>query len=116
MKRMIWRFAFGFLLAAELLAQESPPRPPLGPLTLRDAVDFAATNYPAIRAALAEISESESAIDVAKTAYLPEAILRFEVNRATRNNVFGLWLVPGGRGSGDRQDQHDLALGQRSHP
>ena len=95
MKRMIWRFVFGFLLAADMLAQESPPRPPLGPLTLRDAVDFAATNYPAIRAALAEISESESAIDVAKTAYLPEAILRFEVNRATRNNVFGL-IFPNG--------------------
>ena len=90
MKRMIWRFAFCFLLATALMAQESTPGPGPGPLTLRGAVDFAAKNYPAIRASLAEISESESAIDFAKAAYLPEATLRFDVNRATRNNVFGL--------------------------
>ena len=95
MKRMIWRFVFCFLLATGLLAQESRPGPPSGPLTLRDAVRFAAKNYPDIRAALAEISESESAIGIAKTAYLPEAILRFEVNRATRNNVFGLTFPSG---------------------
>ena len=95
MQRMIWRFAFCFLLTTGLLAQGSPPAPRPGPLTLKNAVDFAARNYPDIRAALAEISESESAIDAAKTAYLPEAILRFEVNRATRNNVFGL-IFPNG--------------------
>ena len=82
-------------MAPGLLAQESPPGPPPGPLTLRDAVDFAARNYPDIRASLAEISESESAIDVAKTAFLPEAVLRFEVNRATRKIVFGV-TVPNG--------------------
>ena len=95
MKRMIWRCAFCFLLVPGLWAQESPRGPRPGPLTLRDAVDFAAQNYPDIRASLAEISESKSAIAAAKTAYLPEAILRFEVNRATRNNVFGL-IFPNG--------------------
>jgi outer membrane protein TolC len=53
-------------------------------------VELAARNYPAIRASLAEIASADGGIDLAKTAYLPQAGLRLGVNRATRNNVFGL--------------------------
>ena len=39
---------------------------------------------------MAEVNAAEHGIDLAKTAYLPAANLRLGVNRATRNNVFGL--------------------------
>lgn len=78
------------LLAAALPAQVAEPGRPQGPLTLATAVRLAARNYPAIRASLAEVEAARSGVDLAKTAYLPHAGLRLGVNRATRNNVFGL--------------------------
>ena len=84
-------FAQGTVLAHKpLLAQDTRPAPPTQPLTLKQAVDYAARNYPAIQVSLAEVNAAEHGIDLAKTAYLPAAHLRLGVNRATRNNVFGL--------------------------
>jgi outer membrane protein TolC len=52
-----------------------------------------------VRAAAAEFSAADQNLGVAKKAYLPDADLYFQWNRATRNNVFGLVLpsasVPG---------------------
>lgn len=62
------------------------------PLTLKAAVEYARTHYPAIRAALADTAAAESGISLARTAYLPRADLLLQFNRATRNNVFGLIL------------------------
>lgn len=78
-----------------LSGQEQPAERPSGPLTIQAAVDLAARNYPAIRASLAEVGVADSGIDLAKTAYLPQVGLRLGVNRATRNNVFGL-IFPNG--------------------
>ena len=83
------------LSASSAIAQVEPLERPSGPLTIEAAVELAARNYPAIRASLAEVAAAEGGIDLAKTAYLPQAGLRVGVNRATRNNVFGL-IFPNG--------------------
>lgn len=76
-------------------AQQESAAPPAGAVNLKQAVEFAAKNQPAIRASLAEVKAATSGIDLAKTAYLPKADLLLQFNRATRNNVFGL-ILPNG--------------------
>jgi len=97
--------------ASIALGQDSAPGRPSGPLTIQAAIDLAGRNYPAIRASLAEVAAAEGGVDLAKTAYLPQADLRVGVNRATRNNVFGLILpnavIPGI--SGPVQDESTIA-------
>jgi outer membrane protein len=61
-------------------------------LTLDQAVEFALSHYPAVKAVLAEASASRSGVDLARTAYLPRTDLVWQANRATRNNVFGLFF------------------------
>lgn len=75
-----------------LPASAAGQRVPDAPLTLRAAVDLALRNHPAIREARAAALATSGEIDVAQTAYLPRADLLWQVNRATRNNVFGLLL------------------------
>lgn len=62
---------------------------------MQAAVELASSNYPSIRASLAEVAAAGGGVDLAKTAYLPQADVRLGVNRATRNNVFGL-IFPNG--------------------
>jgi outer membrane protein len=71
-----------------LIAQERPN----GPLTLDDAVEIALRNHPAIREARAGSAAARADVTVAQTAYLPRLDFLWQVNRATRNNVFGLLL------------------------
>jgi len=60
------------------------------PVTIEQAVEQAAKNYPAIRASMSTVTAAESGIELAKTAYLPRTDFHYQVNRATRNNIFGL--------------------------
>jgi outer membrane protein len=60
--------------------------------TIKDAVEQARKNYPAVRASLEQAGAAAAAIDLARTAYLPRADFLGQVNRATRNNIFGLLL------------------------
>lgn len=85
-----WSVSALALLGASLPAQENAQIGPPDPLTLEAAVGFAGRNVPAVRASAARASEAEVGIDLARTAYLPRADMRLGVNRATRNNVFGL--------------------------
>lgn len=62
------------------------------PLTIGQAVEQARKQYPAIRAALEQAKSAAAGVDVARTAYLPRLDVLGQVNRATRNNVFGLLL------------------------
>ncbi|MCI0417685.1 MAG: TolC family protein [Acidobacteria bacterium] len=50
------------------------------------------SHYPSMRAALAQASAASSGVDLASTAYLPRTDLVWQANRATRNNVFGLFF------------------------
>jgi outer membrane protein len=62
------------------------------PLTIGQAVDQALGKYPAVRASLEQVAAAAAGINLARTAYLPRADFIGQVNRATRNSVFGLLL------------------------
>ena len=61
-------------------------------LTLPEAVERAVKNYPAVRASLEQAAAASAGIDVARAAYFPRTDFVAQVNRATRNNIFGLML------------------------
>ncbi len=86
--RVLYCCAVYLLQPALLCAQEAPSQP----LTLNAAVDLALGNYPAIRAAHAQVDVARAGIELARTAYLPRTDLLWQENRATRNNIFGLLL------------------------
>ncbi|MBZ5593854.1 MAG: TolC family protein [Acidobacteriia bacterium] len=72
-----------------LLAQQ--PAPPAG-LSIAQAVEAALRNYPSIRVTQEQMNAAAAGIRLAQTAYLPRIDGLAQVNRATRNNVFGLLL------------------------
>ena len=71
---------------------QSSVKPPQGPLTLDQAVDFALANYPAVRASMERALASKEGVSLSRTTYLPRTDLLWQSNRATRNNIFGLYL------------------------
>lgn len=82
-------FGAMLLIAGALPAQ---PTAPLATLTLPQAVENSLKNYPSIRVSQEQINAATAAIQLARTAYLPKVDALAQVNRATRNNVFGLLL------------------------
>src|SRR5437763_2613000 len=60
---------------------------------LDQAIDYALTNYPAIRAARERIAAARAGVSLARTSYLPRADTLWQSNRATRNNIFGLYFA-----------------------
>jgi outer membrane protein TolC len=62
------------------------------PLTMAQAVENALHNYPSIRVSQEQLNASAAGIQLARTAYLPRLDALAQMNRATRNNVFGLLL------------------------
>jgi outer membrane protein TolC len=77
------------LAASALLAQQAPPPPAL---TIMQAVQNALRNYPAVQVSQEQINAAAAGIRLARTAYLPRVDALAQINRATRNNVFGLLL------------------------
>jgi outer membrane protein TolC len=77
------------LAAGALLAQ---PAPPPASLTVMQAVQNALHNYPSVQVSQEQINAAAAGIRLARTAYLPRVDGLAQVNRATRNNVFGLLL------------------------
>ena len=61
-------------------------------LTMAQAVDSALRNYPSIQVSQEQINAAAAGIQLARTAYLPRLDTIGQINRATRNNVFGLLL------------------------
>jgi outer membrane protein len=61
-------------------------------LTLAQAVEDALRNYPSVRVSEEQVNAAAAGIRLARTAYLPRVDVLAQVNRATRNNVFGLLL------------------------
>jgi len=61
-------------------------------LTLDRAVETSIKNYPSIRVSQEQINAAASAIQLARTAYLPRVDALAQANRATRNNLFGMLL------------------------
>ena len=60
--------------------------------SLDQAIDYAFANYPAVRAALEHVSAARAGVRLARTSYLPRADTLWQANRATRNNIFGLYF------------------------
>ena len=75
------------LLLASLTPLRAQP-----PITLTQAVESALTHYPSIRVSEEQIQAAGAGIQLARTSYLPRIDALAQVNRATRNNVFGMLL------------------------
>jgi len=58
-------------------------------LTLDRALQYALDHYPAVRAAVEQVSASTAGVSVARAAYLPRLDALWQTTRATANNVFG---------------------------
>ena len=82
------------LMASVPPATAAAVQPPGGApaLTLAQAVEDALKNYPSIRVSEEQVNAAAAGIQLARTAYLPRIDTLALVNRATRNNVFGLLL------------------------
>jgi outer membrane protein len=80
--------ASGLVLPAQQVA-------PASSLTIAQAVDAALRNYPSVQVSREQINAAAAGIQLARTAYLPRIDALAQVNRATRNNVFGLLLPQG---------------------
>jgi outer membrane protein TolC len=61
-------------------------------MSLPETVSAALTAYPSVRVSNEQLQAAAASIALARTAYLPRADFLAQVNRATRNNVFGLLL------------------------
>jgi outer membrane protein TolC len=57
--------------------------------TLDRAIQYAADHYPAVRAAVEQVTATMAGITVARAAYLPRLDALWQSNRATANNIFG---------------------------
>jgi outer membrane protein TolC len=89
MRLSITLTAFAILiLTSTINAQQPAPRA----ITIAEAVDSALKTYPSISVSQEQINAAATAIDLARTSYLPRIDTLATVNRATRNNVFGLLL------------------------
>ena len=78
--------------AVGLSAQQAPQ--PSG-LTITQAVEAALRSYPSVRVSQEQVNAAAAGIRLARTAYLPKVDTLAQINRATRNNVFGLLLPQG---------------------
>jgi outer membrane protein TolC len=83
-----------FAMPALATAQPTVPPPPT-PLTLDQAMQYAAEYYPSVRVAIAQVNASIANVDIARTAYLPRLDSLWQSNRATANNIFGQLLPQG---------------------
>jgi outer membrane protein len=87
---VVW---LGIVLLGEAVGLgQSLVKPPQSPLTLDQAVDFGLANYPAVRASMERVLASKEGVGLSRTTYLPRTDLLWQSNRATRNNIFGLYL------------------------
>jgi outer membrane protein TolC len=75
-----------------LPAQQAAQPTGLAPM---QAVEAALRNYPSMQVSQEQISAAAAGIQLARTAYLPRVDALAQVNRATRNNIFGLLLPQG---------------------
>jgi outer membrane protein len=96
--RWILGIGIGYLFIAGIavvaLAQSSAAAAPVvtPDLTIAQVVQDAQQNYPAIHVSEQELNAAVANIRLARTSYLPRLDGIVEINRATRNNVFGTLL------------------------
>jgi outer membrane protein len=74
------------LNSAVMLAQSSPP------VTIGAAIEAATKDYPGVTEATARAAAATAAVDESRASYVPRLDALWQLNRASRNNVFGLLL------------------------
>ncbi len=79
-------------LVLSLIAAATPASPQPAPMTLRQAVARALERYPAVKISEERTAEAAAGIRLARTAFLPRVDVLAQLNRATRNNVYGMLL------------------------
>jgi outer membrane protein len=62
------------------------------PLTLEQAVERARQHFPRVSVARSQLDAATAAIRLARTSYLPRLDSVAQVNRATRNNIYGMLM------------------------
>jgi outer membrane protein len=80
------------------MPQSSPEQVPVSSsqgLTLQDAVQKAVAIYPTVRIALERVLAARAGVGLTRTQNLPQAIMLWQTNRSTYNNIPGL-LTPQG--------------------
>jgi len=84
-------FALLWLAAAPHAAEaQGPTAAPLpSPLTLDEALRYAADHYPSLRVAVEEITAATANVEATRTAYLPRLDALWQSNRGTVNNITG---------------------------
>jgi len=83
------------LISTRLLGQPAAPQSgtrPTRSFTVQEAVNYAMSNYPAVRAAIQSYMAARAGVGLAATSYLPNINIIWQDNRATRNNVAGVLL------------------------
>lgn len=61
-------------------------------LTLDEALNYALSHYPAVRASLEQIAAARAGVSLARAQYLPQLSGIYQDSRATQNQVPGIWL------------------------
>jgi outer membrane protein len=75
----------GAASAQTAATQSSPPKV----FTLEEALQYAADQYPTVKAAAEQVHASAAGVSVAKAGYLPRLDALWQSNRGTANNIFG---------------------------
>ncbi len=73
-------------------AQQQTNAPGVRQFTVQEAVDYALTNYPAVRAAMEQYNASRAGVGLAKTAYIPRLDTVWQGDRGSRESVLGVLL------------------------
>jgi len=76
-------------VASTVHAQTPRDQPAPQGLTLAQAMQYASDHYPAVRAALEQVTASAANVGVARSAYLPRLDSLWQSHRGTANNIFG---------------------------
>jgi outer membrane protein TolC len=91
-RRILTQLSFWLLaLPSVAVAQEATAL-----LRIESAIELAAQNYPAIRAAKAQASAAGANIELAQNAYLPRVEMNWQQTRGTRNNILGPYFPQAG--------------------
>ncbi len=93
--QIIFAFFLGLAFVCPLVYAASPQQsktPTTQSFTVQEAVNYAMSNYPAVRAAIQRYVAARAGVGLATTSYLPNISMVWQDNRATRNNIAGLLL------------------------
>jgi len=91
-RRLIMACVALVLLRAAAHGQPLDPQSTTRQFTLIEALEYADTHYPTVRAAIEQLNASMADVTVARSAYLPRFDALWQTNRGTVNNIFGQLL------------------------